>query len=106
MRRVLFAAFVTLSGVVLGFAPQTSFDILSKSGRVLDGSGTPWVRADVGIRGDRIVAVAPNLGTSATLVVDARDRVVAPGFMDAHSHALDGLTNAQLRDARSLIAQG
>jgi N-acyl-D-amino-acid deacylase len=107
MRRVLFAACLfSFSGLAPAFAPQTAFDILIKGGRVLDGSGNPWVRADVGIRGDRIVAVAPNLGTAAALVVDAKDRIVAPGFMDAHSHALDGLTNAQLRDARSLIAQG
>src|SRR6185503_16612545 len=107
MRRVsLLAGLTALAITAWGFAPQSTFDILIRGGRVLDGAGNPWVRADVGIRGDRIVAVGPNLGTVATLVVDAKDRVVAPGFMDAHSHALEGLTNAQLRDARSLIAQG
>jgi len=86
--------------------PAPPFDILIKGGRVLDGSGNPWVRADIGLRGDRIVEVGQLSGRAATLVVDAKDRVVSPGFIDPHSHALEGLTNAQLRDARQLIAQG
>lgn len=85
--------------------PQT-FDILITNGRVLDGSGNPWLRADVGIRGDRIAAVGRLAGAKAAAVVDARDRVVAPGFMDAHSHAAGALTDPSLRDARQLIAQG
>jgi len=95
-----------LGGAAIPVPNQAPLDILIKGGRVLDGSGNPWVRADVGIRGDRIVLVAPNAAAAATLVIDAKDRIVAPGFMDPHSHALGGLTNPQLRDARSLIAQG
>ena len=89
--------------------PQQAFDVVITNGRVLDGSGNPWRRADIGIRGDRIAVVAPAgslAGSTAALVVDARDRVVAPGFIDAHSHALDALTRGPLRDARGLVAQG
>ena len=67
----------------------------SGTGRVLDGSGNPWRRADIGIRGDRIVAVGTLTGATATTVVDAQDRVVAPGFIDVHSHALEGLTTGR-----------
>ena len=87
-------------------ATQVAFDVLIINGRVHDGSGNPWRRADVGIRGDRIVAVGRLAGSAATTVIDAKDRVVAPGFIDVHSHALANITNPALRDARALIAQG
>jgi len=85
---------------------QPGFDVLIVNGRVLDGSGNPWMRADIGIRADRIAAVGPLAGQAATVVIDARGRTVAPGFIDAHSHALGGLTREELRDARALVAQG
>ena len=91
---------------VSGQTSQTSFDILITNARVMDGSGNPWLRADVGIRGDRIAAVGRLAGASAPVVIDAKDRLVTPGFIDVHSHASGGLTNPTLRDARQLLAQG
>lgn len=97
-----------------GQSSQT-FDILIRNGRVMDGSGNPWFRADVGIRGDRIVAVGRLDGASAARVIDATGRIVAPGFIDIHSHADDntGSTrnslrseDAQRRAAPNLVAQG
>jgi N-acyl-D-amino-acid deacylase len=62
------------------------FDLLITGGRILDGSGNPWYRADVGIRGDRIAGVGP-LGQAETrLRIDATGKTVAPGFIDAHVH--------------------
>src|SRR5262245_59401479 len=56
------------------------FDILITGGRVVDGSGNPWFRADVGLRGDRVAAVG-RLGQAAAKVrIDAAGQVVAPGF--------------------------
>ena len=85
---------------------QESFDVLIRNGRVLDGSGNPWIRTDIGIRGDRIVAMGQLSKATAAVIVDAANRFVAPGFMDVHSHALEGLSRAELRDGRPLIAQG
>jgi N-acyl-D-amino-acid deacylase len=65
---------------------RDSFDILITNGRVIDGTGNPWFRADVGVRGDRIAAVGKLTGASAGVVIDAADRVVCPGFVDAHVH--------------------
>src|SRR5262249_5025728 len=62
------------------------FDVLITGGRVVDGSGLPWFQADVGVRGDRIVAISPLATAEATLRIDAADKVVAPGFIDAHVH--------------------
>lgn len=66
------------------------FDVLVVNGRVLDGTGNPWLRADVGIRDGRIVAVGRLAGASAAKVIDAEGLYVAPGFIDEHSHADDG----------------
>lgn len=58
------------------------FDVLITDARVVDGAGTPWFRADVGLRGDRIAAVGHLDGRPAVRVIDAAGRVVAPGFID------------------------
>ncbi len=104
-RSVIVGLAVTLAGT-LGAQDPSDFDILILNGRVLDGSGNPWTRADIGIRGDRIAAVGQLAGQSAVLVIDAQGRTVAPGFIDVHSHALGGLTRDELRDGRALLAQG
>lgn len=66
------------------------FDLLVRGGRVLDGTGNPWFRADIGVRDGRIVAVGLLDGATADRVVDAGGRYVSPGFIDIHSHADDG----------------
>lgn len=63
------------------------FDTIIRHGRIVDGSGSPAVRADVGIVGDHIAAVDQLEGATATDVIDARDQVVAPGFIDVHVHS-------------------
>lgn len=83
-----------------------SYDLLIRNARVMDGAGNPWVRADVAVRGDRIAAVGQLDGTSAARVIDAGDQVLAPGFIDVHSHAGESLTRESLRPAAPMIAQG
>lgn len=63
-----------------------SFDLLLRGGTVIDGSGKPGFPADVGIRGDRIVAIGAFAEATATRVLDAHGLIVAPGFLDAHAH--------------------
>jgi N-acyl-D-amino-acid deacylase len=62
------------------------FDLLINGGRVVDGTGLPWYRADVGIQGQRITAVGKLGGAEARERIEAHDLVVAPGFIDAHVH--------------------
>ena len=63
-------------------SPAPAFDVLITNGRVVDGTGAPWFRADVGIVGDRIVAMGSLAGRPAKTTVDASNLVVAPGFID------------------------
>lgn len=87
--------------------PVEPFDILLRGGRILDGLGNPWFRGDVGIVGDRIVAVGNLEGRAAlrTLVLQ-EDHYLAPGFIDTHSHAGDGLGTSAGSRAQPLLAQG
>lgn len=83
---------------------QAPFDVMIKNGRILDGSGGPWYSADIGIRGDRIVAIGKLDGEQAKKVIDATGRIVSPGFIDM----LGQSETALLIDNRSLskLSQG
>lgn len=70
----------------LAAAQPASFDVVIKNGRVLDGSGNPYVFADVGIRGDTISAVGDLREASATRILDAAGQYVTPGFFALHEH--------------------
>ena len=63
-------------------ATSDPFDVLITNGRVVDGTGAPWYRADVGIIGDRIAEIGQLAGRDAKTRVDASNLVVAPGFID------------------------
>jgi len=80
--------------------------VLIRNGRVMDGAGNPWVRADVGIRGDRVAAIGRLTDAAAVRTIDAADRLVTPGFIDVHSHAAEGLIRPALRQAQPVLAQG
>src|SRR5947208_8074442 len=83
--------------------PQ-SFDIIIKGGTVYDGTGRPPVKADLGIKGDRIAAISNLSRATAPNIVDAKGLAVAPGFINMLSHSETSL----IRDPRSLseIKQG
>lgn len=63
------------------------FDILIRNARVVDGTGSPWYRADVGIIGDTIEEVGRLGNVDAHFVIDALDKVVSPGFIEIHGHS-------------------
>jgi len=79
-----------------------SYDLVIRGGRVLDGAGNPSFRADVGIRRGRIAAIGAGL-PPGRLELDASGCMVAPGFIDVHTHG-EGIT--KLPDAHNFIRQG
>lgn len=85
-RRVAAIAALILVGSASGTGPMAepgpACDLLFFGGRVVDGTGAPWFRADVCVRGDRIVAVGELSGAEARRRIDATKLVVAPGFID------------------------
>jgi len=81
-----------------------AWSLLLKNGTVVDGSGAPGRAADVAVEGDRIAAVAPRLVGEAARVIDARGLLVAPGFIDAHSHS--DLSYHLCPSAESKVRQG
>ncbi len=84
---VLQVALCALAGCRSGPpAPRPAFDVILHGGTVIDGSGTPGRRADVGIRDGRITAVGELRPADAARQVDCTGRVVAPGFVDLHAH--------------------
>lgn len=62
------------------------YDVIIRGGDVIDGTGAARRRADVGINGDRISSIADLGEAEATQVIDATGHVVAPGFVDVHTH--------------------
>lgn len=62
------------------------YDVLIRNANVLNGSGTPHFRADVAIQGERICAIGTIPYATATTVIDANERYLAPGFIDVHTH--------------------
>ena len=63
-------------------APAPQFDLIVGNGRVVDGTGAPWFRADLGLRGDRIEAIGDLSAASAVRRIDVGGKMVAPGFID------------------------
>ncbi len=113
--RLLFPAGL-LPFLAIGVLPAQTpeYDILITGGQVLDGSGNPWRFADVGVRGDRIVAVGALGDADAGITIDATGKIVTPGFIDLHSHA-DGpnygprglrAPDPRRRAAPNLVMQG
>jgi N-acyl-D-amino-acid deacylase len=80
------------------------YDLLIRNGKIVDGSGNPWHYGDVAVRGDKIVAMGKLLAGSAQREIDARGLVVAPGFIDIHSHS--DFVLLEDGNAQSKIRQG
>lgn len=99
---LLFALFFWVPLLLSSQTEQHRFDVLIKDGNVYDGTGSPSVKADVGIKGDRIEAIGTLERKSATTVIDASGLAVAPGFINMLSWSVvslivDGRSQSEIR---------
>src|SRR2546425_12698642 len=88
------------------WAQPASYDVVIRGGRIVDGTGNPWFAGDVAIKGGRIAAVvsAGRLANATARVIDATGLVVAPGFIDLHTHSDTSLLADA--NAQSKVRQG
>jgi dihydroorotase/N-acyl-D-amino-acid deacylase len=105
MNQLRTLALLIIVARVAAAQPSAPYDLLIRGGTVIDGTGAAGFRADVAVRGDRIVRVSrtPLSRAGATRVIDATNHVVSPGFIDLHAH-LEPLLG--LPGAESAVRQG
>ena len=93
----------SLSGTAI-FTREKHFDLIIKNGTIVDGISDKSLKADLGVIGDRIEAMGNLKEEQAKSIIDAKGKVVSPGFIDIHSHTdLELLVNPK---AESKIRQG
>ncbi len=105
IRALCTLALVTRAAPVLA---QQHVDILIRGGTLVDGTGAPRRRADVGVTGDRIAFVgdAAAARVTAAKMIDAPNLIVAPGFIDPHTHTAGDLSNANRKANLAYLMQG
>ena len=91
------ARFISLI-VLVALARAADYDLVVRNARVVDGTGNPWFVADVGVRAGRIAAIGDLARASSDRVIDARRRILAPGFIDVHTHVESGIEKAPRGD--------
>lgn len=102
---LILALFTTVAG------KAQSYDLVIKNGRVVDGTGNPWIYADVAIQHGRIARIGTIPATDARRVIDATGLIVSPGFIDVHAH-VEGSLEAQpgapnfIRDGVTTVITG
>jgi len=87
-------------------AERVVADVVLKGGTLVDGTGSPRRQADVAVRADRVVAVGSFEVDPKAKVIDVSSLIVAPGFIDLHTHSDDGITQAKTRLNQNYLAQG
>jgi N-acyl-D-amino-acid deacylase len=83
---------------------ELPYDLVLRNARIVDGTGNPWFRGDIAIKGDTIARIAPSIPAVARRSIDLHDAIVAPGFIDVHTHA--GYLIFRVPTADNFIRQG
>src|SRR5882724_814769 len=70
----------------LSIIAQNKYDIIIRNGKIIDGTGNSWYYGDIGIKEGKIAAIQKHLEADAARTIDAKGLIVAPGFIDVHTH--------------------
>ena len=96
---IIFAIFGSV-----GCGRDFTFDYVIINGKIVDGTGNPWYKADLGIRGEKIIKIGKITVDEAKTIIDARGQIVAPGFIDIHTHSEANIF--EVPTAQNYITQG
>ena len=93
------------------FAQQPTCDILIRNGRIIDGTGNSWFYGDIAVKDGKIISIGRQLNFSSTKIIDAAGLIVAPGFIDVHTHieedeAKDPLAQSFIYDGVTTVITG
>jgi dihydroorotase/N-acyl-D-amino-acid deacylase len=104
MKRLILAAALLGAACATTQRKPMMLDLKITNARIIDGTGAPWYRGDVGVRGDTIVSIGDLSSAPATTTLDARDNVVAPGFIDLLGQSQSSVLRAPHVEAK--VRQG
>lgn len=108
MKTVLISLLLCAAGID---AQPPVYDVLISGGRIVDGAGNSWYLGDVAIQGDTLAYAGPAGMARGRTVLDAKGLIVAPGFLDTHSHAARNIFDSpaaenKIRDGVTTIIEG
>jgi N-acyl-D-amino-acid deacylase len=102
--RICLVTILALLPATLPADPDAQYDLVIRHGKIVDGTGNPWRHGDIAVRGNKIAAMGVIPAGAAKREIDGRGLVVAPGFIDIHSHS--DFTLLEDGNAQSKIRQG
>lgn len=79
----LFFIFFFIPGIL---SAQVSYDLVIRNGKIIDGTGNSWFYADIAVKDGKIAAIQKHINAGATKIIDAKGLIIAPGFIDVHTH--------------------
>jgi len=111
MKKMGIAVLSALVAAAAAFPQQALYDVVIHDGMIVDGTGNPWYRADIGITGGRIQKIGTIPPSAGRKAINASGRAVSPGFIDLHTHSdipvlVDGTAQSAVRQGVTLDVIG
>jgi N-acyl-D-aspartate/D-glutamate deacylase len=101
---IVLLSFFSLANAGFSQTAVATYDAIIKNGRIVDGTGNPWFRADIGIIKDRIAKIGFIPEEAGKTLIEAEGRFVTPGFIDIHSHVEGRILED--RSVHNMVRQG